>query len=29
LPFLLYLLIPIGSWLGGAVVERMVSNLLD
>jgi len=29
LRFLLYLLIPIGSWLGGAVVERMVSNLLD
>ena len=26
---LLYLLIPIGSWLGGAVVERMLSAFLD
>jgi hypothetical protein len=27
--FLLYLLIPLGSWLGGALVERLVSILLD
>ena len=27
--FLRYLLIPLGSWLGGALVERFVSNLLD
>ncbi len=26
---LLYLLIPLGSWLGGAMVERMVSAFLD
>jgi len=27
--FLLYLMIPIGSWLGGALVERVVSDFLD
>jgi hypothetical protein len=27
--FFLYLLIPVGSWLGGALVERVVSNMLD
>lgn len=27
--FVLYLLIPVGSWLGGAMVERLVSSLLD
>ena len=27
--FLLYLLIPVGSWLGGALVERLVSQMLD
>ena len=27
--FGLYLLIPVGSWIGGAFVERLVSALLD
>jgi hypothetical protein len=27
--FVLYLLIPLGSWLGGALVERVVSSVLD
>jgi len=27
--FVLYLLIPLGSWLGGALVERLVSSVLD
>jgi len=27
--FALYLLIPLGSWLGGAVAERLISALLD
>jgi hypothetical protein len=27
--FLLYLAIPVGSWLGGAMVERAVNTLLD
>jgi hypothetical protein len=27
--FALYLLIPLGSWLGGALVERVVSSVLD
>jgi hypothetical protein len=27
--FLLYLLIPLGSWFGGAMMERLVSSLLD
>ena len=29
LRFSLYLMIPIGSWLGGAMVERLVNSLLD
>ena len=27
--FALYLLIPLGSWAGGALVERAVDSLLD
>jgi predicted MFS family arabinose efflux permease len=27
--FALYLAIPVGSWLGGALVERLVNALLD
>jgi hypothetical protein len=27
--FVLYLLIPLGSWLGGALVERLVGRILD
>jgi len=27
--FALYLAIPLGSWFGGALVERMVDTLLD
>jgi hypothetical protein len=27
--FALFLLIPLGSWLGGAVVERVVDLVLD
>jgi hypothetical protein len=27
--FTLYLAIPLGSWLGGALVERMIDALLD
>jgi hypothetical protein len=27
--FLLYLLIPIGGWLGGALVERLIDSLFD
>lgn len=27
--FVLYLLIPVGSWLGGALVERLVGRILD
>jgi hypothetical protein len=27
--FILYLLIPLGSWLGGAMVERLLANWLD
>jgi hypothetical protein len=27
--FGLYLLIPLGSWLGGALVERLLVDLLD
>ena len=27
--FLVFLLVPLGSWLGGALVERLVDTLLD
>ena len=27
--FALYLLIPLGSWLGGALVERVVNQVMD